>query len=535
MLTELAVANLGVISQVTLKLPNGLIALTGETGAGKTLMIDAISLLLGGRAEPGLVKHGAEEATVDGRFELDGEEIVLTRVVPAKGRSRAYINGRPATASGLAEVGARLVDLHGQHSHQSLLKVGAQRDSLDQFGAIELGRLNSARKAVTQLQASLTSLGGDERARARELDLLRYQVTELDDAGLQDPDEDIKLASSEDLLANAVGHRGAATSALAQLVDDDSIRDRLADVLATVQDRAPFESECDRLRDILAELDDLIDSVRIVGEGIDQDPAALAEVQARRHLLVQLRRKYGDSVADVMAEHSQLKDRLSELQEHDERAAQLDTLISQAELELAAASAEVLAERIAAAPKLAAAIQAQLPALAMPKAQIGVEVLGDDGSLVSYQLSANPGAPLQALSKVASGGELARTMLALRSVLSEAPPILVFDEVDAGIGGETGTAVGRSLAALGDRHQVLVVTHLPQVAAFADTHLMVKKRQSDDDTVSDITVLGNRDRVVELARMLAGQPDSKTARTHARELRKAAEADKAIQAEDSQS
>ncbi len=531
MLTELAVANLGVIDRVTLALPPGLIALTGETGAGKTLVIDAISLLLGGRADPGLVKHRAKEATVDGRFDIDGDEIVLSRVIPVVGRSRAYINGRPATASALAEIGERLVDLHGQHSHQSLLGVAAQRGALDRFGRVDLRPLAAAKESIVRIQAALDDLGGDERSRARELDLVRYQVRELDEARVEGPDEDLRLEGREELLANAVDHQEAMAGVLAELHDDGGVRDQLAAIVTRLETRPPFASEAERLRNVLAELDDVANSVRAVGEGIDPDPAALEAVQSRRHLLHQLRRKYGDTLEEVLNEHSLLQARLTELEDHDVRAAKLDEDLAKAQTELAAASREVRRAREAAAPLLAEAIQGHLPDLAMAKARIGVEVAGEDGSTVQFQLAANPGAPLQPLSKVASGGELARAMLALRSVLSDAPPILVFDEVDAGIGGEAGTAVGRSLAALGDRHQVFVVTHLPQVAAFADVHLAVEKRQGDDDTVSDIRLLTKKDRVVELARMLSGQPDSRAARTHAKELLGKAEADKRPEAD----
>jgi DNA repair protein RecN (Recombination protein N) len=518
MLLELAVSDLGVIDTLTLQLPAGLIALTGETGAGKTLVVDAIDLLMGGRAHPGLVRPGATEATVDGRFELDDEEIVLTRVVPANGRSRAYINGRPATVSALADVGANLVDLHGQHAHQSLLGVEAQRAALDQFGRVNLDRLVACRKLLRDLETALVELGGDERTRARELDLLRYQVRELDDATLKDPDEDVSLAEAEDLLANAVEHREAADSALTTIADDDGIRDRLADATARLTDRPPFVEVTARLKALLAELDDISDTVRVISESIDQDPAALADVQERRHLLHQLCRKYGDDLHEVIAEHAALRERLVELEGHDERAARLDTEVLAAGRELADAEAEVLAARLEAAPMLADAIASHLPDLAMEKAEVGIEVDGVDGSQVVFLLAANPGSALQPLSKVASGGELARAMLALRSVLSEAPPILVFDEVDAGIGGQAGLSIGRSLAALGDRHQVLVVTHLPQVAAFADAHLAVEKRQGEDDTVSEVRLLNNTERRTELARMLSGQPESKTARKHAKEL-----------------
>lgn len=518
MLVELAVANLGVIEQVTIELPPGLLALTGETGAGKTLLVDAISLLMGGRADPGLVRPGASEATVDGRFEVGDEELVLTRVIPATGRSRAYVNGRPATAGALAELGERLVDLHGQHQHQSLLGVGAQRAALDRFGDVDRSRLDAAKAAVAEIDAALAELGGDPRARAREIDLLRYQVDELDAAGIDDPDEDARLDAEEDDLANAVSYQEVGAAALEALSGDDGILDRLAGLLHDLDGARPLAEQAVRVRGLLAEAGDLADEVRAVADGLESDPERLEAVQSRRHLIKQLTRKYGETLAEVMDEHRELAERLAELEAHDERAASLDAERDAADAELATARAEVREARLKAAPALAAEIEAKLPALAMPKARIGIEVEGDDGSEVSLQLSANPGSPLQALSKVASGGELARTMLALRSVLSEAPPILVFDEVDAGIGGEAGHAVGAALKALGDRHQVLVVTHLPQVAAFADAHLHVRKQQKDDETVSEVHLLTRDERVTELARMLSGKADSGSARSHAEEL-----------------
>ncbi|MEM8925139.1 MAG: DNA repair protein RecN [Actinomycetota bacterium] len=518
MLHELAVTDLGVIDRLSLEIPRGMIALTGETGAGKTLLVDAINLLMGGRADPGLVRPGAEEAVVDGRFELEGEEIVLTRVVPADGRSKAYVNGRPATAAHLAEVGARLVDLHGQHAHQSLLGVEAQRLALDTYGRVDVLSLLKVKDELAEVDAQLAGLGGDERSRARELDLVRYQVDELNEAELNDPDEDEKLASTEEFLADAVNNIEVAGRVLAHLTDDEGARDHIAHVLDEVEGRRPFADVAERLRAVVAELDDLSESLRSVAEGIEQDPEELERIQARRRLLRELCRKYGDDVAAVIAERDSLAARLAELEGHDQKAAELDERRREVNGRVAEEQERVREARLAAAPELATAIASHLPDLAMPKARVGIEVHGPEGADVEFQLSANPGIELAPLAKVASGGELARAMLALRSVLSEAPPVLVFDEVDAGIGGQAGLAVGRSLSDLGDRHQVLVVTHLPQVAAFADGHLMVEKRQGDDETVSEIRLLDTDEREIELARMLSGQPESSTARQHAREL-----------------
>ncbi len=518
MILELGVSNLGVIDSVTITMPEGMIALTGETGAGKTLLVDALDLLVGGRADPGLVRSGADEATVDGRFLLDGEEIILSRVVAAHGRSRAYINGRPVTATNLAEVGSRLLDLHGQHAHQSLLGTEAQRLALDTFGHVDLGPLAHASETLTEIDRALADLGGDERARARELDIVRFQVDELTQADLSNPDEDTDLEAAEELLANAVAHQETAQAVLEALVDDDGARDLLAAALVRLEAAAPFTDVTERLRNLIAELDDIGDEVRIVGDGIEPDPEALERIMARRRLLRDLRRKYGDNLAEVMEERDRLVARLKELEDHDAIAAELDHRRERAVEDLARQQDLVLAARRKAAPELAAAIEARMPELAMARAKVGIDVDGPDGAAVAFRLAANPGSALQPLSKVASGGELARTMLALRSVLSEAPPILVFDEVDAGIGGEAGFSVGRALSNLGDRHQVLVVTHLPQVAAFADAHLAVSKEQGEDSTVSDIRLLSEGERLTELARMLSGQPNSDTARSHAREL-----------------
>ncbi len=518
MILELSVSNLGVIDSLALPIPSGMIALTGETGAGKTLLVDAISLLVGARADPGLVRPGASEARVDGRFVFDGQETVISRVVPAEGRSRAYVDGRPVTATVLAEMATTLVDLHGQHAHQSLLGVEAQRGALDTFGKVDLAALDQLRTEANEVDNALAELGGDERSRARELDLVRYQVDELDQAALEDPDEDAALHDREEFLANAVAHQETAQNALALLAGDEGARDVMAQALQSVAAGGPFTQLADRLRSIVADLDDATDALRSLTEEIEPDPEALDQVQARRRLLRELQRKYGDTVAEVMEERNRLAARLTELEQHDVVAAELDERRSKIVADLVEEEARVLAQRKKAAPLLAKAIESMLPELAMPNAKIGVSVEGSDGAEVSFQLAANPGSPLQALAKVASGGELARAMLALRSVLSEAPPILVFDEVDAGIGGEAGFAVGRSLSNLGDRHQVLVVTHLPQVAAFADAHLAVQKEQGVDETVSSVRELDDEERLTEIARMLSGQPDSPTARQHAKEL-----------------
>jgi DNA repair protein RecN (Recombination protein N) len=537
MLVELAVRDLGVIAELRLVLGRGMAAVTGETGAGKTMVVDAIELLVGGRADPTLVRTGAAEAWVEGRFVRGGsshddpdapDEVVITRAVPRSGRSRAYVDGRLATAGELADLGARLVDLHGQHAHQSLLHPAAQRDALDRFAEIDLAPLRAARVAVHDLVDELARLGGDERARERELDLVRYQVDEIDAASLTGPDEDAELEAEEDVLADAAAHRDAAVAAGTALTGDgelaaadgpSSAADGVGVAVAAIAGRAPFADAEGRLRALAAELADIAAEVRSAGEAIDEDPERLEAVRQRRQLLHDLRRKYGETLGEVIAEGDRLRARLAELEGHDARAAQLDGELTEARAAEATEAAAVATARRAAAPALAARIQANLTELAMPKAVVEVAVEGDDpGDDVEVRLAANPGTPPLPLAKVASGGELARTMLALRLVLTDAPPVLVFDEVDAGIGGAAAVAVGRALARLGHEHQVLVVTHLPQVAAFADAQVRVAKQSDDATTVSSAALLDDDERVVELSRMLSGQPDSDAARTHAAEL-----------------
>ncbi|MGD9702634.1 MAG: DNA repair protein RecN [Acidimicrobiia bacterium] len=518
MLTELHIEQLGVIDQLDLVLGRGLTALTGETGAGKTMLVEAISLLVGGRAEGTLVRPGAGEARVEGRFVLGDDEVVLARVIPADGRSRAYVNGRLATVANLAEEGSRLVDLHGQHSHQSLLSGIAQRGALDRFGAVDLTLLRAARARLTEIEATLAALGGDARARAREIDLLRFQVGELAAAAITGPDEEEQLAQDEELLADAVAHREAALRAIDALTADGGAADALGVAIASITGRAPFDEAVVRLRSLATELADAGAELRTRAESIEEDPERLAVLRARRQLLHELRRKYGDTLADVLDYQRESAIRLDELEGYEARAATLDGERAAALRAVDDAAAAVGAARRRAAPKLAAAVAGHLGELAMKKARVEILVGEDPGDDVTFLLGANPGEPALPLTKVASGGELARSMLALRLVLTEAPDTLVFDEVDAGIGGAAAIAVGRALARLGERHQVLVVTHLPQVAALASTQVVVTKQVVKGRTTAGAHVVDGAARVDELSRMLSGRADSETARQHALEL-----------------
>lgn len=526
MLVELHVANLGVIEHLTLRPGVRMTAVTGETGAGKTLIVGAIALLAGGRAEASMVRPGADEAVIDGRFIVGGEEIVLSRVVPASGRSRAYRNGRPVTIAELAEIGTQLIEIHGQHAHQQLLSPGAQRRALDDFAGIDTGPLEVAARRVRDLGAELDSLGGDERTRARELDLVAFQLRELDEATIDDPGEEDALRQMEARLADVGSLREVTGRSIATLSADGGGRDRLAAVagdLSATSDAA-LTAIGTRLEAIVAEVDELAAELRSIADGLEDDPARLAEIQQRRRVLTALRRKYGATLTEVIAEREVLRSRLGELEGLDGRRELLAAELGVATSRWSEVAAEVGVARREAAPRLAAAVATHLADLGMPHARVEVVVAPtsdgrpDAGDEVTFLLAANPGVHAQPLARAASGGELSRTMLALRLVLSGGPPVAVFDEVDAGVGGEAAAAVAAALSAVATGRQVLVVTHLAQVAARAGAHVTVTKQTDGATTTTELVQLDEAMRVEEVARMLSGNPDSETARRHAAEL-----------------
>ena len=526
-LAELHVRDLGVIDDVTVTLGSGMTALTGETGAGKTLLIGALSLLLGGRADPALVRAGADEAYVEGRFvDVDGgDEVVLARSVAREGRSKAWVDGRAAPVGALSEAAAGLLELHGQHQHRTLVVAEAQRRALDAFGSVDTGPLESARSILAALLRDAEGLGGDATQRAREADRVAFEVAEIEAAVIAGPDEDAVLEAEEDRLAEASAHRAAAAQALAALAGPDDgpgppgAVDRLADASGALAGRVPLERLDHRVRSAMGELTDLAAELRTVVETWEDDPERLEAIRVRRQLLHDLERRHGPGLDEVLATAVRGRARLAELAGLESRAAGLDVEVAGARATVTAAESVVARERRRVAPVLAAEIETTLHDLAMPSARFAIRVEGEGSAdQVTFELAANPGEPAQPLSRAASGGELSRTMLAVRLALTDAPGVLVFDEVDAGVGGAAATAVGAALAGLGHYAQVLVVTHLAQVAAQADHQVAVRKIEAGGRTRSEVTRLDPYARVVEISRMLSGSPDSESARRHAREL-----------------
>jgi DNA repair protein RecN (Recombination protein N) len=576
MLAELRIRDLGVIDDAHLEVSAGLNVLTGETGAGKTMVVDALSLLLGGRADPGAVRAGRPAALVEGRLLTDGDgevaaalatagltdedgEVVVARQVLAEGRSRAQLQGRMATVAAVADVIRPLVEVHGQHEFQYLLRPGVQRDLLDRFaGGAALDPRAAFATGWRRLRAvsrELDELAGMARERAREIDLLGHQLDEINAARVR-VGESAELAAEAERLANAEALQQAAALAH-QLLDGDEdagAATALGAAARTVHGPGIHDPALGELaargQALAAEVDDLASSLRAYAESVLVDPARLEEVQARIALLRDLERKYGDDEAAVLAFADQAAGRLAELEGGTLRSEALEAEAGELRRSLAGIGAALTAARQEAAVRLGESLRVELADLAMPSAEVrvaveqdpdddGLELDGrrlaatDDGlDRVEIQLAAHPGAPLRPLVRAASGGELSRVMLALRVVLAgiDRTPTLVFDEVDAGVGGRTAAAVGRRLAQLARHHQVLVVTHLPQIAAHADRHFTVEKRSVDGSTSTDLRLLDDAGRVGELSRMLAGMEGSGLAQAHAEELLAAATAAKSSDA-----
>ncbi len=558
MLTEIRISGLGVIEEATLDLDPGFTAVTGETGAGKTMVVTGVSMLLGSRADSGLVRHGIRRARVEGRAvgvpkpvaaqaeerggELEDGELLIARELSAEGRSRAFLGGASVPVTVLGDVSGDLVAIHGQADQWRLLQPARQRATLDTFAGDAvlkpLGEYGTAYKRHRDVVAELGELVSRQRDRLAEADLLRFGLDEIARAEPQ-PGEDAALAAEEERLAYADGLRTAATNAAAAFASEDLDSARPSDVLgllAQAKQLLDGEREHDptlaALADRTAELSylaaDLAGELSSYAADVDTDPARLAVVSERRAVLTGLIRKYGDSeqtVDEVLAWAARSVDRLAELDGSDERIEQLTAERDALADRLVELAAQVSAERRAAAGRLGEAVTAELAGLAMPHATLSVEVReatpGPSGAdEVEFCFSANPGSPARPLQKAASGGELSRVMLALEVILSDTHPVptLVFDEIDAGIGGRAAVQVGQRLARLAEKAQVIVVTHLPQVAAFADRHHVVRKSDDGSVTTSGLEALDQAGRLRELSRMMAGLEDSEAAQTHAEEL-----------------
>lgn len=573
MLEEIRISSLGVIDSSTLQLGPGLTVVTGETGAGKTMVVTALGLLLGGRADSGAVRTGARAARVEGVVDVSGlagfadavedvggvaedDRVVLARNIAAEGRSRAFAGGASVPVAVLGELAGPLVAVHGQSDQHRLLRPVAQREALDRFGSTHVAGLAAAYRAVfdelVAVERELADVVTHAAERAQEADLLRFGLEQIAAVEPQ-PGEDEELAAEESRLGYADELRTAAERAREALSSEQGTPDALGAVAAArhaldgvVEHDPAIAALAQRLAEVGYLMTDVAADVASYASGVDTDPQRLAAVSERRAALTALTRKYGETVDEVLAWSERSARRLAEIDLADDSVGELEARRAELRARLADAGRALSAARAEAAADLAARVEEELAHLAMPHARFRIavrqvevgpgDVEGERQPLdvegrrlrfaahgldeVEMLLAANTGSEPRPLSKGASGGELSRVMLALEVSLAATSPVptFVFDEVDAGVGGKAGIEIGRRLAALALHKQVLVVTHLPQVAAYADTHVVVRKESDGSVTSSGLDVLDDAAREHELSRMLAGLESSDTAVAHAREL-----------------
>jgi DNA repair protein RecN (Recombination protein N) len=552
MITELRIADLGVISDAIISLHPGLTVVTGETGAGKTMIISGLGLLLGGRADPRSVRRGSERARVEGRFkidnlelaqtvqeaggQLDDDELIVARHVTSAGRSRAYVGGAQVPASVCAELTAALVRIHGQAEQERLTEADRQRQLLDRFAGVPalepLARYTSLWAEDRAARTELAQLRTEAQRRAREIDLLRFGLDEIERIAPASG-EDVALAAEALRLQSADDLRDSAESAVQALAGpDDEPGGALVMLYAA---RKVFESAVsrdpaatqlgERLVDASYQLSDLTADLARYLDSLESQPGRLEQIAERRAQLSTLTRKYGTTCDEVLQWAAESAVRLTQLEQSDERIATLEQRVDALATDLASLAGQISRARHEASGRFSKLVLAELAALAMPHALLSFDVtsaeLGPSGAdRVELTFAANPGSELRSLGRVASGGELSRVRLALEVVLAggHEAVTLVFDEVDAGVGGKVAVEVGRRLARLAQHSQVVVVTHLAQVAAFADRHYVVVKSDDGQVTTSGVVQVADEDRAVELARMMAGLDTTESALAHAGEL-----------------
>lgn len=559
MLRELHISNLAVITDARVEFDLGLNCFTGATGAGKSLVIGAIELLLGLRSPADMLRAGSEEGRVTGVFEVrdpdqlkrvdaitdlpvsnDGGEILLVRKLHSSGRSSAALNGNPITLAMLKGIGEILVDIHGQHDSQYLLKPSNQLDVIDRFGDLDAlrGTYHDVYLELTEARRRLADLSTGEKLRKQQLELLNFQADEIDKADL-DPAEHAELEARSSMLANIERLRRESTAAHNALYDTDgSIVDRVKTVYAILSDLALLDPHLksveETVKNGVIQLEEAAFDLGRYIQKLEGDPEELAEVNDRLNIINRLLRKYGVNVEDVLAFRADVQKQIDELSGASNNADELARKIAPLETQLKAVGQDLSKKRSAAAKQLAPKVQAQLAELGMEKATFAIQLspMPEPGAsgldAAEFMVKTNPGLPEQPLRRIASGGEIGRIMLAIKSVLAASgevaargqptATVLVFDEIDANIGGRLGAVIGSKLRQLAAHHQVLCITHLPQIASYASRHLTVRKVQSGKQTQTSVRIITGDERVEEIAEMIGGKSITATTRAQAREL-----------------
>ena len=536
MIRFLSVSHLAVIDRLELEFAPGFNVLTGETGAGKSILVGAVGLLVGGRASADLVRTGEETAAVQAIFEKpDGGEVIVRREVSSQGRSRAFVDGALVTSAALRDAAGSLVDLHGQHEHQVLLDPAAHLDLLDEFSGLTPSRdaVSSAFRGWQHVRDDRARLAASEQQKASRAEFLAFQLAEIDKAAPK-PGEDDELATTRQVLANADRLQRLCAEAYTSLYEGDdaaltalaSTWKRVGELAALAAKFAPYVEARDTIK---PQLEDLAFFLRSYSESIDASPARLQEIEDRLAVLERLKRKHGPSLADAIEKGNALRRELHDLEHATERAAELDAALDLARKDYLRVAGALSAKRRTAAREFSRSLEKALADLAMAKTRCDVRFAEEGGEgqwsergfdQAEFYISPNPGEEVKPLARIASGGELSRIMLALKTLASTDAPgkTLIFDEVDAGIGGAVADVVGARLRLLGDRFQVLCITHLPQIAAYGGTHFRIEKAVKGGRTSTTVTRVEGIAREEEIARMMGGADVSASVLAGARDM-----------------
>jgi DNA repair protein RecN (Recombination protein N) len=542
-LKELRIKNFAIIDDLTVRFENGFNVLTGETGAGKSIIVDALGLALGSRAQSDLVRSGEKEATVQAYFEVEGDNIsdlgiytsdsdslILRRSVALSGKSRAYINDTMVSLQSLLDLGRSLVDIHGQYEHQSLLLLDKQKLLLDSYGKLHSDRemVESLFKEVQALNREKNDLRQKVKEKAQRLDLLRFQIHEIDAASLKLGEKE-SLTEEKTILSNLSRLKELTEMAYSMLYDSEgSCTEKLSSVIAKVRDMSTIDRGVSDTLNLLESAFPLIEDAAISLRGLkdrnDLEPDRLSAIEERLELIKNLEKKYGEGIEAILRYRDDVEEELRVLEMTDERLDSIDTELKEKEDKLMKTSATLSEKRRIIAKKIEELVMNELRELAFSSAEFRIDirdvpVTSTGIDRVEFLFSANPGEPPKPLSRVASGGELSRVMLALKSILADVDniPILIFDEVDAGVGGKTAGRVGKKLKTISNKHQVLCTTHLPQIASLGDLHLKINKKQKDERVCVEVRELIGSERLDEIARMLSGKITEVSLR-HAKEL-----------------
>jgi DNA repair protein RecN (Recombination protein N) len=542
MLRELRIKNLAIIDDLKVGFEDGLNVLTGETGAGKSIIVDSLSLALGSRAQSDLIRSGEKEAVIQAYFEVErfnelpdigiaiSNGLILRRSISVTGKSRAYINDTMVSLQSLAEIGKSLVDIHGQHEHQSLLSVDKHRLFIDSYGKLQedRGKVGLLYKEVQTLKREEDDLKQKVKDRTYRIDLLRFQINEIDTAFLKVGEKD-NLIEEKTILSNLSRLNELTDTAYSMIYgSENSCVERLSSIIAKVREMSSIDHSAsdilNMLESALPAIEDAAISLRGYKDRYDFEPEKLAEIEERLELIKKLEKKYGEGIETVFRYRIEAEKELKGLEFTDERLDSIEAELKVKEDMLLSAALSLTGKRRKTAKKIEELVKNELRELAFSKADFEIDIKQEAISpygldKVEFLFSANPGEPPKPLVKIASGGELSRVMLALKSILADfdSIPVLIFDEVDAGIGGKTAEGVGKKLKAISNKHQVLCTTHLPQIASKGDSHLKIEKGQKDGRVYVEVRELKGRERLDEIARMLSGKI-TEVSLKHAKEL-----------------